>query len=146
MVSKNQNEQRFPQIGVGAVVFKEKRILLVKRKYNPGKGLWALPGGRVQWGESLRQAAEREVLEETAIRIEAGEIVFAFDLIDKSENDEINFHYVIVDLDGRYLSGEPQAADDALAANWFSPEEIKKMTLNPKTIELLEKVYQLKVR
>ena len=74
-----------PALAVGAIVFKDQQVLLVKRGKPPAKGMWAIPGGSVELGETLKQAAEREVLEETGIRIKAGEPVHSFEVIEHDE-------------------------------------------------------------
>ena len=115
--------KKAPVIGVGAVVIREDKVLLVKRGTAPFVGQWCIPGGKVAFGETLQQAAEREILEETSIVIRAGKPVYAFDIIDTS-NTEHSFHYVVIDLDATYISGEPDARDDAMEAAWFSRHEI----------------------
>lgn len=128
---------RQPRAAAGAVVFKDGRVLLVRRGHPPHKGTWAIPGGGVRLGESLAQAAEREILEETGIRIRAGDPVYAFDLIEKDRDGEILFHYVVVDLDAEYVSGEPEGRSDAEAARWVSPDELGALELSPATRRLL---------
>ena len=123
-----------PQVAVGAVVFLDERVLLVKRKNAPSAGQWAIPGGRVKWGETLKAAAEREVLEETGVRIEAGKTVYVFEYIDL-------YHYIIIDLDAVYISGEPFATDDALDARWVSAGELATLNVTPSTLQLLKEKY-----
>ncbi|SLM30564.1 ADP-ribose pyrophosphatase (fragment) [Desulfamplus magnetovallimortis] len=82
-----------PTLAVGAIVFKAQKVLLVKRGKAPAKGVWAIPGGRVKLGETLKLAAQREVLEETGITIKAGEPVYSFELIEYDENGAVKFHY-----------------------------------------------------
>ncbi len=128
---------RQPQIGVGAIVVHQKKILLVKRKNPPGAGLWSIPGGKLKFGESLKQTAEREVFEETGIKIKAGDPVYTFEVIERDEQGLVRFHYVIIDLLAKYLSGTPQAADDAQDCGWFSKQELERIALSPYTKELI---------
>jgi len=130
-----------PRVAVGAVVFRGGRVLLVERGKPPSAGTWAIPGGSVRLGETLKQAAEREVLEETGVRIRAGEPVLAFEAIESDDAGRVSFHYVIVDLAAEHLDGEPKAASDAAAARWVSPEELPRMNVNPTTRELLRRRY-----
>ena len=130
-----------PKLAVGAVVFKDQNVLLVKRGKAPAKGVWAIPGGRVELGETLKQAAEREVLEETGIRIKAGDPIYSFEIIDHDENREVRFHYYIVDLDAEYLDGEVTPGDDADDAAWVSVDDLNKRNVNPRTLELLTDKY-----
>ena len=128
-----------PRVAVGALVFREGRVLLVQRGAPPGAGLWAVPGGGVELGESLAAAAEREIREETGVLIRAGEVVPTFDVIERDSQGRVRFHYVIVDLLGEYLEGEPAAGDDAREARWVGPGELGDLELSPPTRELLRK-------
>ncbi len=128
-----------PFVGVGAVVIKEGRVLLVRRGGPPGRGLWAIPGGLVELGETLQAAAEREIEEETGLRIKAGRPVYTFDSIHRDENGRIRFHYVIVDLAAEYISGEVRPGDDVAEAGWFAFPEIQALGMPGHTLELLEK-------
>ena len=76
-----------PRVAVGAIVIKDSEVLLVRRANAPAQDVWAIPGGSVNLGESLQQAAEREILEETSVRIGAGEPVLSFDYIDRDPAD-----------------------------------------------------------
>jgi 4-nitrophenyl phosphatase len=126
-----------PRVAVGAVVIHEGRVLLVKRGKPPSEGLWAIPGGSVEIGETLQTAAEREIMEETGIRIKAGDPVYTFDAIQRDGDGRIRFHYVIVDLLADYIEGEPKAGDDALDVRWVHPSDLDRMSVSRKTIELL---------
>ena len=130
-----------PRVAVGAVVFHEERVLLVRRGQAPSDGQWAIPGGGVELGETLAQAAEREIREETGVLIAAGEPIYVFDLIERDPADGVRFHYVIVDLAARYIGGEPYAGDDAAEARWVSAHEIKQLTVSPPTRKLLARHY-----
>ncbi len=130
-----------PRVAVGAVVFKDGRVLLVRRGQPPAEGLWAIPGGSVLLGETLQQAAEREILEETGIRITAGEPVLTFDVVQRDANGRVRFHYVIVDLDARYDGGRPRAGDDALEARWISQDRIGHLPVSATTRKLLRERY-----
>ncbi|SLM30417.1 NUDIX hydrolase [Desulfamplus magnetovallimortis] len=130
-----------PMLAVGAVVFKEQKVLLVKRGKAPSKGAWAIPGGSVKVGETLKQAAEREVFEETGIKIKAGEPVYSFESIEQDENGAVRFHYYIVDLEAEYLDGEMTPGDDADDAAWVSVDGLKEKNVNPRTLELLSDLY-----
>ncbi len=126
-----------PAVAVGAVVIHERRVLLVKRRNAPSLGEWAIPGGSVELGETLQQAAEREILEETGVTIRAGEPVFCFDAIVRESSGRVRFHYVITDVLADYVAGEPVANDDALDARWVTAEELDEMTVSKITLELL---------
>jgi ADP-ribose pyrophosphatase len=127
-----------PCVAVGAIVFKDNQVLLVRRGKPPAENLWAIPGGRVEIGETLQEATEREILEETGITIRALEPVYTFDVIDQDAGGRTRFHYVIVDLAADYIRGEPRAGDDASAARWVSPDELAALKVSSKTRQLLK--------
>ena len=127
-----------PRVAVGAIVFKDNKVLLVRRGKPPAENLWAIPGGRVEIGETLREAAEREILEETGITIRALEPVYTFDVIEQDAGGRTRFHYVIVDLTADYIRGEPRAGDDAAAARWISSDELAALKVSSKTRQLLK--------
>ena len=124
-----------PLIGVGAVVFLNDAVLLVKRKFEPAANQWAIPGGKLEFGETLKHAAEREVFEETGIQIEAGEVAHIFEWIDQQ-------HYIILDLDAKYISGEPCAGDDALEVRWVHAHELNTIVVTQSTKDLLTSKYK----
>lgn len=140
MESKLSPSGRYPDAprpAVGAVVFKDHAVLLVRRGQPPALGMWAIPGGSVRLGETLQTAAEREILEETGIVIRAGEPVFVFDVVERDDSGEVKYHYVIVDLAAEYVAGDPRPGDDAADARWVSPDDLATLCVNPATRRLL---------
>ncbi|MDI6726592.1 MAG: NUDIX hydrolase [Smithellaceae bacterium] len=130
---------RHPLVGVGALVVKDGRVLLVKRGVAPSMGLWAIPGGMLELGETLQEGAEREILEETGVIIRAGEPIYTFDFFEPGPQGGIRFHFVIVDLLGEYVSGEARGGDDAEEARWLAPEELSRLPVSKNTLALLKK-------
>ena len=126
-----------PRAAVGAIVLHEGRVLLVKRGTEPGVGTWSIPGGSIDLGETLGEAAEREVFEETGIRVEAGPAVYSFDRLVYDEDGRIRFHYVIVDVLSEYVSGHPVPGDDAADAGWFSPSDLEGLDVSLATLDAL---------
>jgi ADP-ribose pyrophosphatase len=129
-----------PVLGVGAVVRRGDAVLLVRRGKPPSQGEWAIPGGRVQLGESLARAAEREILEETGVIIEAGEVVYSFEFIEATAG-RVAWHYVVLDLAARYVSGEPRRGDDASDAAWVRFSELERLPVNATTRTALRKLF-----
>lgn len=133
-----------PRAAAGAVVIEKGKVLLVKRKYPPKEGKWAIPGGSINLGETLQEAAEREIKEETGLTIGAKEPVYTFDLIEHDREGHIRFHYVVVDLQAEYVGGDLHPADDVSDARWFASDEIKDLDLTDNTRTLLRRLKFLK--
>jgi len=129
-----------PRVGVGAIVVKDGRVLLVKRATEPSKGLWAIPGGSLELGETLREGAEREIREETGIVVDVKHPVYAFDYFERDKKGKIRFHFVIVDMLADYIRGELKAADDALEARWLSPSDLENIELTASTAKVLKNI------
>lgn len=126
---------------MGAVVFKEGKVLLVLRGKPPAEKQWSIPGGCVELGETLQEAAEREIAEETGIAIQASKPIYTFDVIEHDENGHIRFHYVIVDLAADYVSGELRAGDDAVDVSWVSLKDLNNRNVSDATRKLLAQFY-----
>lgn len=135
-----------PRVGVGAVVCRDGAVLLVRRGTAPFEGEWAVPGGRVELGETLAAAAEREVLEETGVTIRAGDPLYTFEHIERDDGGAVKFHYVVVDLEGQYLAGEPAAGDDAREAAWIALDAMDDLPVNPITRRLMSRLFPDRVR
>ena len=120
-----------PIASTAAYVFRDGKILLAKRGNQPGKGLWSVPGGAIELGETVHQAARREVREECNIEIQVEKLFNVVDVIMPGENERIKFHYVIIYLLARYLGGEPTPGSDALAVCWASYRELDNLNMIP---------------
>lgn len=133
-----------PRLAVGGVVIHQNRVLLVLRAKAPSKGLWAIPGGAVHLGETMTVAAEREVWEETGLRVKAGAVVHAFDAIHYDDTGQLQFHYVIIDLMAQLVHPAQviTPGDDALDAAWFAATELADLPLSPPTRDLLQRVME----
>jgi len=128
-----------PRSAVGAIVIRDDEVLLVKRNNPPGQGLWSIPGGCVELGETLQEAAEREIQEETGIIIRAKKPVYTFDVIERDDQGHTRFHYVIVDLLADYVSGKPNPRSDASEARWVTSRELEGLPVSRITKEVLKK-------
>src|SRR6185437_15670674 len=115
-----------PLVGVGAIIVENGRVLLVKRGKAPLLGEWSIPGGMLELGETLRQGAEREALEETGLVVRATELLGVFDRVVPDSNGTIIYHYVLIDFLCERVSGELHAAADA---QWFTPDDVAKLPL-----------------
>ena len=126
-----------PLPSVGAVICSGDKVLLVRRGHEPSKGKWSIPGGVMELGETIRETARREVMEECGVEIEAGEVVEVRDAIVRDETGRIRFHYVLVDVIARYVSGDLRAGSDVEDARWVSKEDVTKFDLSPDLPPLL---------
>lgn len=118
-----------PIPAVLAVVLRGEEILLVRRANPPDAGLWGFPGGKIEAGESLAEAAVRELSEETGLKAEAIAPFTALDVFERAEDGALKRHFVLIAVLCRWQAGAPQAADDALEARWFPLAALDPATL-----------------
>ncbi len=121
------------KVCVGALVWHGNRVLLVKRKNPPEKDLWALPGGKVRFGEPLKDAVEREVLEETALLVRAIRPIYTFEIFQGDTSHGRGEHFVIIDFLAQYRKGDIRAGDDAGEVLWASLETLSRIPLSKYT-------------
>ena len=114
---------RHPMVGVGVVILRGEEVLLVLRGRPPRQGLWTFPGGLVELGETVREAARREAREETGVVVDPGPVVDVFEVIERDDADRVRYHFVVVEILARHVRGEPKPADDAAGARWVHPRE-----------------------
>ncbi len=108
-----------PRLAVAGIAFDARgRVLLAKRGQAPRKGLWSVPGGKVQFGETLAEACKREMREETGLEVDVGRRVTVLERICREGND-VTHHFVIIDFLVYVLGGEPRAASDVDDVGWF---------------------------
>ncbi len=130
-----------PLVGVGATVFRNDQVLLIRRGNPPLYGDWSLPGGRVKEDEDLKKALRREVREECSIDIKVGDLITEFEYIERDEEERVKYHYVVFDFKARYVSGKLVRASDALEVRWVPLEQLKEFDLTDKVREVIEKGY-----
>jgi 8-oxo-dGTP diphosphatase len=129
-----------PIVGVGAVIVDEGKVLLVKRKYEPLKGQWSLPGGMVEIGETLETALAREMLEETGLRVEVGPVIEVFDRIMRDEERRVRYHFVLIDYLCWPAGGESlEAGSDVEEAIWVAPAALGDYALTEKATSVIER-------
>jgi 8-oxo-dGTP diphosphatase len=117
-----------PIPAVIAVVVQEGRALLVRRANPPDAGLWGFPGGKIEFGETVKDAAIRELREETGVHAAAQDVLTALDVLVRDAGGDIRQHYILIAVQCRWIAGEPIAGDDALEARWFPVADLKPNT------------------
>lgn len=140
MASTAREFPSHPLVGVGSVVFRDRHVLLVRRGAPPRLGEWSLPGGLQELGETVMQAARREVLEETTVRAHILGIADVVDLIEREETTRrVRSHYTLVDVYGVWEAGEPKAASDAADAAWIAVDDVPRLVLWSETERVIRK-------
>ena len=108
-----------PQLAVSAAIFRDDKILLVRRARSPAKGFYSLPGGRVELGETLHVALHREVGEETALKIEIAGLAGWREVLPETAGSG---HYLIMSFAARWVAGEPLLNDELDDFRWLAPD------------------------
>lgn len=127
-----------PWVGVGVVVWQGERVLLIRRGRAPRLGQWGLPGGAQSAGETLFEAAAREVLEETGLEVVPQAVVTALDSISRDDAGNVQFHYTLVEVVAECGPGEPVAADDAMDARWVPADWVGDLVEWDETVRVIE--------
>ncbi len=117
-------------------------MLLIQRGNPPAAGEWSLPGGSQELGETLFEAAAREVMEETGVTVRPTAVLTAVDSIVRDENQDVAFHYTIVDVLAEYVAGVPVPGDDARDARWATLAEVKRLVAWTATRDVIERSVQ----
>jgi len=118
-----------PLIGVGAVIVDGGRALLIRRGQAPLLGEWSLPGGVLECGEALRDAATREAREETGLLVEVSEMLGVYERVILSDDGRVRYHFVMIDFLCCPISGEAEAGSDAAEVGWFCAEDLPGLNL-----------------
>ncbi len=149
-------------LGVGALVLDHEGVLLIKRGTPPSKGSWSLPGGKVEFGESLTEALEREVLEETGLHVQVGELAATYERLPAEHEEKSRMadvilsqiheemiqdsiqgtgtnHYVVLDYFCKCTGGQLQAGDDATEVAWIAWNDLASLSLTPLTMNLIQR-------
>jgi ADP-ribose pyrophosphatase YjhB (NUDIX family) len=116
-------------VGVGALIFQDGKLLLVRRGAKPGQGRWSIPGGLVELGERVHEAVVREVKEECGLDIEIERLVDVFDSITRDERGRIQYQFVVINFLAKIKGGRLKNADDVLDARWVPVDEVENYDL-----------------
>jgi 8-oxo-dGTP diphosphatase len=131
-----------PLVGVGAIIIDEGRVLLVKRGHPPRAGEWSIPGGVLELGETLREAAVREAREETCLTVETAELLGVYDRVLRDNEGRTLYHFVLIDFLCWPVAGDAEAADDANEVRWFTPDEIADLGLAEDTARVIREGFE----
>ncbi len=123
----------YPFVGVGALIHRGGKILLIKRRFEPNKGRWSLPGGLVEKGEKVEEAVLREVREELGIGVTLEGLMGIANEIIQDENGLVKYHYVLVDFLARPKSGKIRLNKESSAFRWFEPRMVVKLNTSKNT-------------
>jgi 8-oxo-dGTP diphosphatase len=127
-----------PLPAVGAIVFRQERVLLVKRGAEPNAGRWSLPGGVVEVGETVESAVVRETIEETQVRVRPQGVFEVGDFI-RTDGRRVQWHYVLIDLLCDYVDGEPVPGTDAANARWIPLAEVAEYDITETALDMLRR-------
>ena len=133
-----------PIVGVGAVVLRDGEVLLVRRANPPRQGQWSLPGGTQELGETVFEAARREVLEETGVSVEIEGVVDVVDSIDNDPSGRIRYHYTLIDVLASWRQGGIRAGGDAAEAAWFGLDELSPLRLWTETERVIRRAHEMR--
>lgn len=129
-----------PHLAVSTVVFKDKKVLAVKRKNPPAANTWALPGGSVKLGETIFEAVKRETMEETGVLVRPLHLLTVVDAIYRDTMGVVQFHYAILYVLAEYLKGQPIPSDDALNALWLTIQELHTLPFEKTTLRIIKEI------
>jgi 8-oxo-dGTP diphosphatase len=129
-MEQNTRRRRAPIAGVGAVISNAAgQVLLIRRGQPPRLGQWSIPGGKLEWGESVKEGLRREIREETGLVIEIERLVDIVDLLTRDAAGDVIGHYVLIDFKAVHVSGELRAGSDAAEARWVDPVTLDQYAL-----------------
>ena len=132
-------------IGVGAVIWNERgELVLIRRGQEPRLGEWSIPGGHLEWGESVRDAIVREVREETGLEVEVAGLIDVVDSVTRDASGEIARHYVLIDFLVQHVSGTLRAGSDAAEARWVAYAALDEYALWTETRRIIDAAAQMR--
>ncbi|MFH0945056.1 MAG: NUDIX hydrolase [Planctomycetota bacterium] len=129
-------------VGVGAILLRRGRVLLVRRGRPPAQGLWSLPGGVLEAGERLADGVRREIREETGLEVSAPRVFEVFERIIRDKQGRLEYHYVLIDYLCRAVGGEPRPGGDASAVEWVRQRDLPQRPITEGTLEVIQRAFR----
>ena len=139
-------DRRYPErpyVGVGVVVLRRDQVLLAQRGKQPRRGQWSLPGGMQEVGETLHEAARREVMEETGVEIEIVGLIDVIDTIRRDADGRVELHYTLIDYAALWRGGEARAGDDAMGVKWVPVADVPSLGLWSETVRVIQRAAEM---
>jgi len=139
-----EQDRRYPKrplVGVGALIFQDRRILMAQRGKEPLKGWWSLPGGALETGELLADAVRREVREETGLEIEPLRVFEIFERIIRDDAGAPEYHYVLIDYVCRVSGGTLCAGDDVCRVEWMERGALSALQITEGTLAVIHRAF-----
>ena len=133
-----------PYVGVGIVVFRDSEVLLAERGKPPIRHRWSIPGGAQEIGETVHEAAHRELREETGLTVDIIGLVDVVDAITRDDDGRVRFHYTLVDVAAEWRDGDAVAGDDVAAVKWVPLSEIDSLGLWEKTVRVIRQAQKMR--
>lgn len=128
-----------PIVGIGVVIVKDGQIVLIKRRNEPGRGKWSIPGGIVDLGERIQQTVIREAKEETCLDVADPHLIDIVDNVEFDPDGKVKYHYVIVDFLVKVVGGDIAAASDAEEIRWVKFNDVEDYVLTSSFREFFQK-------
>ena len=134
----------YPRVGVGAIVLHEGRVLLVKRGRAPGLGLWSVPGGLVDLGETTVDAARREVVAECGLKVQIAGLVGVLDRVTRDAEGRVRYHWVLIDYLAVLESNDTiTAGSDAAEVRWVTIDEVERLPITDGLVDMIQRAAAL---
>ena len=130
-----------PVISAAGIILIDDKVLIIKRKSEPNRGKWSIPGGVINLGERIEEGLKREVFEETGINVEVKNLIEIVEKVFNDDNGNIIYHYVILDYLCQYISGEAKVSSDAEDLMMVYLDELGKFNMVDGMKEIIEKAY-----
>ena len=128
------------------VIWKADKFLLIQRGTPPRLGQWSIPGGRQELGETVKEAALREIKEETGLSVRITDFLGVVDLIQKNQKGQIEFHATLVDFSAEWISGNANASSDVIDCAWHRLDDLKTLKLWEETTKIIQKSAKLRLK